>query len=199
MVQLESHSPRSLPHAVRAPLAFIPHAIPLTSSPSRITTTIIAPTPLIAANFVILGRIIKRLGQQYSRLSAMWCASLSPRARCLSSAIYASTDRLARPRHHHLLLMRTPPDVHPCRLRTLTLITGHHRTYRASNRWRKGFHRGAEQPGPEPRMFRSPLSHPARLTDIFSHSPGRTHYARRYRFPAWCVFLRLPHFPSHIG
>ncbi|KAI0674035.1 RTA1-domain-containing protein [Trametes maxima] len=38
----------------------------------QITTTIIAPTPLIAANFVILGQIIKRLGQQYSRLSAMW-------------------------------------------------------------------------------------------------------------------------------
>ncbi|KAI0718446.1 RTA1-domain-containing protein [Cerioporus squamosus] len=37
----------------------------------QITTTIIAPTPLIAANFVILGEIIKRLGQQYSRLSAM--------------------------------------------------------------------------------------------------------------------------------
>lgn len=40
-------------------------------------------------------------------------------------------------------------------------------------------------------MFRSPLSHPARLTDIFSHSPGRTHYARRYRVPARCVFLRF--------
>ncbi|KAI0827219.1 RTA1-domain-containing protein [Trametes gibbosa] len=38
----------------------------------QITTTIIAPTPLIAANFVILGQIIKRLGQQYSRLTAMW-------------------------------------------------------------------------------------------------------------------------------
>ncbi|KAI0353300.1 RTA1-domain-containing protein [Trametes cingulata] len=38
----------------------------------QITTTIIAPTPLIAANFVILGQIIKRLGQQYSRLSAKW-------------------------------------------------------------------------------------------------------------------------------
>ena len=44
----------------------------------RIATTIIAPTPLIAANFVILGQIIKRLGQQYSRLSAMWCASPFP-------------------------------------------------------------------------------------------------------------------------
>ncbi|KAI0635442.1 RTA1-domain-containing protein [Trametes polyzona] len=38
----------------------------------QITTTIIAPTPLIAANFVILGQVIKRLGQQYSRLNAMW-------------------------------------------------------------------------------------------------------------------------------
>ncbi|TFK57102.1 RTA1 like protein [Heliocybe sulcata] len=34
----------------------------------QITTTIIAPTPLVAANFVILGRIIDRLGPQYSRL-----------------------------------------------------------------------------------------------------------------------------------
>ncbi|KZT30560.1 RTA1 like protein [Neolentinus lepideus HHB14362 ss-1] len=34
----------------------------------QITTTILAPTPLVAANFVILGRIIERLGSQYSRL-----------------------------------------------------------------------------------------------------------------------------------
>ena len=40
----------------------------------RIATTIIAPTPLIAANFVILGQIIRRMGQQYSRISAKWCA-----------------------------------------------------------------------------------------------------------------------------
>lgn len=39
----------------------------------RIVTTIIAPTPLVAANFIILGRIIQRLGSKYSRLSAMWC------------------------------------------------------------------------------------------------------------------------------
>ncbi|KAN0141249.1 RTA1-like protein [Lactarius tabidus] len=30
---------------------------------------IIAPTPLVAANFIILGRIIRRLGPQYSRLT----------------------------------------------------------------------------------------------------------------------------------
>ncbi|KAI0946910.1 hypothetical protein AcW1_010232 [Taiwanofungus camphoratus] len=38
----------------------------------QMTTTIIAPTPLVAANFVILGQMIRRLGQCYSRLSAMW-------------------------------------------------------------------------------------------------------------------------------
>ncbi|PIL26020.1 transporter [Ganoderma sinense ZZ0214-1] len=38
----------------------------------QITTTIIAPTPLIAANFIILGQIIRRMGQKYSRVSARW-------------------------------------------------------------------------------------------------------------------------------
>ncbi|TBU31275.1 RTA1-domain-containing protein [Dichomitus squalens] len=38
----------------------------------QITTTIIAPTPLIAANFVILGQIIGRMGQRYSRITAKW-------------------------------------------------------------------------------------------------------------------------------
>ncbi|KZV76213.1 RTA1-domain-containing protein [Peniophora sp. CONT] len=38
----------------------------------QITTTIIAPTPLIAANFIMLGRIIARLGPGYSRLSQEW-------------------------------------------------------------------------------------------------------------------------------
>ncbi|CDO77347.1 hypothetical protein BN946_scf184786.g8 [Trametes cinnabarina] len=38
----------------------------------QIVATIIAPTPFIAANFVILGHIIKRLGSQYSRISAKW-------------------------------------------------------------------------------------------------------------------------------
>lgn len=35
----------------------------------QISSTIIAPTPLIATNFLILSRIIGRLGPQYSRLS----------------------------------------------------------------------------------------------------------------------------------
>ncbi|KAI0048958.1 RTA1-domain-containing protein [Auriscalpium vulgare] len=34
----------------------------------QIVATIIAPTPLVAANFVLLGRIIRRLGTHYSRL-----------------------------------------------------------------------------------------------------------------------------------
>jgi len=44
---------------------------PLLKTPFQIQIccTIIAPTPLLAANFVIFGHIINRLGTQYSRLS----------------------------------------------------------------------------------------------------------------------------------
>ncbi|KDR83263.1 hypothetical protein GALMADRAFT_239130 [Galerina marginata CBS 339.88] len=38
----------------------------------QITCTIIGPTPLLAANFVIFGIVIQRLGTQYSRLSPKW-------------------------------------------------------------------------------------------------------------------------------
>jgi len=38
----------------------------------EITCTIIAPTPLLAVNFVVLGEIIKRLGVEYSRLIPKW-------------------------------------------------------------------------------------------------------------------------------
>jgi len=38
----------------------------------QICCTIIAPTPLVAANFVILGRLIGHIGPQYSRLSPGW-------------------------------------------------------------------------------------------------------------------------------
>ncbi|KAF8965859.1 RTA1-like protein [Flammula alnicola] len=43
---------------------------PLASTPFQIeiTCTIVAPTPLLAANFVIFGRIIRQLGAGYSRL-----------------------------------------------------------------------------------------------------------------------------------
>ncbi|KAF9479963.1 RTA1-domain-containing protein [Pholiota conissans] len=43
---------------------------PLASTPFQIqiTATIVAPTPLLAANFVIFGRIVRVLGQRYSRL-----------------------------------------------------------------------------------------------------------------------------------
>lgn len=39
----------------------------------RITTTIISPTPLLAANFMIFARLTGSLGTQYSRLSPRWC------------------------------------------------------------------------------------------------------------------------------
>ncbi|PFH46581.1 hypothetical protein AMATHDRAFT_69545 [Amanita thiersii Skay4041] len=39
---------------------------------TQICATILAPTPMVAANFVILGHIISRLGTAYSRLTAKW-------------------------------------------------------------------------------------------------------------------------------
>ena len=47
------------------PLGGIPFQI-------QIVATIIGPTPLLAANFVIFGRIIRILGSPYSRLSSRW-------------------------------------------------------------------------------------------------------------------------------
>ncbi|KAJ7171191.1 RTA1-like protein [Mycena filopes] len=38
----------------------------------EITTTIIAPTPLIAVSFILLSRIVERLGVEYSFISARW-------------------------------------------------------------------------------------------------------------------------------
>jgi hypothetical protein len=39
----------------------------------RAVTLIIAPTHLVAANFILLGRFVRRLGPQYSRLTPKRC------------------------------------------------------------------------------------------------------------------------------
>jgi hypothetical protein len=41
----------------------------------RIISLIISPTPLIAANFIILGRLIAKVGPEYSRLNPRLCTS----------------------------------------------------------------------------------------------------------------------------
>jgi RTA1 like protein len=41
----------------------------------RAVALVIAPTHLVAANFILLGRIIRRLGPQYSRLTPRRCKS----------------------------------------------------------------------------------------------------------------------------
>jgi len=48
-----------------SPVLFSPYEM-------QITATILGPTPLLAANFVILGRIVKILGPEYSRISPKW-------------------------------------------------------------------------------------------------------------------------------
>ena len=41
----------------------------------RAVALVVAPTPFVAANFILLGRIIRRLGPQYSRLTPTLCKS----------------------------------------------------------------------------------------------------------------------------
>jgi RTA1 like protein len=41
----------------------------------RLKTLVVAPTLLLAANFILLGRVINRLGPQYSRLTPKLCES----------------------------------------------------------------------------------------------------------------------------
>jgi hypothetical protein len=50
-----------------------PIAFPLKRHCCRLVGTILAPTPLLAAIFVILGRIISQLGTQFSRLTPNMC------------------------------------------------------------------------------------------------------------------------------
>ncbi|KAJ6624718.1 hypothetical protein B0H10DRAFT_2162123 [Mycena sp. CBHHK59/15] len=45
----------------------------LTWSSTRITTTIISPTPLITVNFYMLTQIVQQLGSCYSWISPKWC------------------------------------------------------------------------------------------------------------------------------
>ncbi|KAI5120896.1 hypothetical protein M0805_002996 [Coniferiporia weirii] len=56
----------------------------LTAYTIQIVATVIAPTPLLASNFMILGMLIRHLGEQYSRLSPK-----------LYSIIFTSSDIVA--------------------------------------------------------------------------------------------------------
>ena len=55
-------------------------------NPARNLLLILAPIPLVAASFIILGQIIRRLGQQYSRLNAKWCT--------LTTSLFLTTTSL---------------------------------------------------------------------------------------------------------
>ncbi|EPS93213.1 hypothetical protein FOMPIDRAFT_1044241 [Fomitopsis schrenkii] len=61
----------------------------------QIVTTIIAPTPLVAANFVILGEFIRRLGPCYSRLSPVWYTAVFVSCDIVSLVVQAVGGALA--------------------------------------------------------------------------------------------------------
>lgn len=58
-------------------------------------TTIIAPTPLVAANFVILGELIRRLGPCYSRLSPVWYTAIFVSCDIISLVVQAVGGAIA--------------------------------------------------------------------------------------------------------
>jgi hypothetical protein len=61
----------------------------------QISTTIIAPTPLAAANFITLGLVIKYLGDYYSRLSTRWYTIIFSTVDIVSLVIQALGGGLA--------------------------------------------------------------------------------------------------------
>ena len=63
------------PYLIQYVLSFLIYAV--YSLFDRISTTIISPTPIVAANFVILGILIRHLGTHYSRLNPLWCKYIS--------------------------------------------------------------------------------------------------------------------------
>ena len=65
---------------------------------------IVAPTPLLAANFVMMGRIVRRLGVKYSRLSPRLCESVPTLTKGVNvdeyypdTIVFASTVSRVRP------------------------------------------------------------------------------------------------------
>ena len=73
MGQPGPHRQRPVPDAVGHPFSEKDHHSHL----PRVTTTIICPTFILAANFVIVGRLIRKLGPKYCRMSPRLCELLS--------------------------------------------------------------------------------------------------------------------------
>jgi hypothetical protein len=73
VVQQEPLPAHAVPYAVRLCRSSSAFTVTLSMKRDRISTTIMAPSFLIAANFIILGRITRRLGPQFCRLSPLHC------------------------------------------------------------------------------------------------------------------------------
>ena len=83
----------------------------------RISCTIISPTPLLAANFVILGIIINTLGDHYSRLPTRWCMYF---CRTSSLSLLSPLNR-----YHRVLYLRCHFSGSPSR-RRWNSVRGNH-------------------------------------------------------------------------
>ncbi|KAF9554608.1 RTA1-like protein, partial [Agrocybe pediades] len=70
---------------------------PIASDPfeMQITCTIIAPTPFLAANFIIFGDLIRRLGFKYSRLNPKWYSIIFCSCDVVSLVVQAAGGAIA--------------------------------------------------------------------------------------------------------
>jgi len=87
---------------------------PLNSTPFQIqiTCTIIAPTPFLAANFIIFGRLIRTLGYKYSRLSPKWCMYITS---TFNFSLQCRDLNCDIDRYHYLLYLRRRLSSYPSR------------------------------------------------------------------------------------
>jgi hypothetical protein len=157
---------------------------------TRIIATIIAPTPLLAATFVIFGEIIRRIGQIYSRLSPRNCPCF------LDSPIELRADRCSSCRYDPFLHIRKY-QAHPART-SRSIDTDSWGLQDVISLVVQGLGGGLAATadpltnGRDPETVRITCLVPlARLplTRLFTNS-GRSCYARRYCIPARFVVFR---------
>jgi hypothetical protein len=92
VVKQEPAALQGVRHAVRVPgVLSVWNVYADRESRDRMSTTILAPTPFIAANFIILGRITQRLGPQYCRLTFKHCEWF-----CLKGRVSVCAERIQR-------------------------------------------------------------------------------------------------------
>ncbi|KAH8822324.1 RTA1 like protein-domain-containing protein [Flagelloscypha sp. PMI_526] len=68
----------------------------------QLTTTVLAPTPLLAVNFIVFGRMVYLMGEKYSLLSSRWIGIMFISADVIALAIQGTGGGIASGEKHRL-------------------------------------------------------------------------------------------------